>query len=465
MPLKSTLECWVRLALFRCARALLHHPRHQDARSQFLADLHDPANAGRPFFLRRYRRSARSKAPDALVLPGTWRFAEMLWCSYGIEAPGLVLGAVAAAGVLLLLARTLLAFTRFLLYPNDVVAEHVASGRGTTHLWVLGALMFVVPLAAIVTVQLRKMLGEPRSVHDACKYLQEQEAARQQALAMANLFISLSLFFGNFFIRLIFYRFWDPGHDFFFDVVASILSIAWCAVVALDSLHAGPSRLTTIFLTFSNLLHVPLTCVLRGLRSVCVARALVTAVGAASALAALALAATGLVPALVCHACFVHADAVKRLEVALAARAFRAVLSAAPYTPRPLPVRARAIAPAATGLVARLPGAPLLTRNVCLSVRCGTAPARHQPMATYGRATDCFAFPPVVLPPDAAAALAAGTPCQLLLSLRDKPTGLVVSEVLYNLTVEGDGGGDGGHGGSDNGGGDDNNKNDDSLRC
>ena len=116
MPLTSTLVCWVRLALFRCARNLLHHPHHQDARSQFLADMHDPANAQRPFFLRRYRRSAKSKTPDALVLPGTWRFAEMLWCSYGVEAPGLVLGVISAAGALLLLLRAFLSFathTRF----------------------------------------------------------------------------------------------------------------------------------------------------------------------------------------------------------------------------------------------------------------------------------------------------------------------------------------------------------------
>ena len=310
----------------------------------------------------------------------------------------------------------------------------MASGRGTTYLWVCGALMFVVPLVTIMAMQVRKMLGESRTVNDACKYLKEQEEARQQALAMANLFISLSLFFGNFFIRLIFYRFWNPGHDFFFDVVASILSVAWCAVVALDSLHAGPSRFTTIFLTFSNLFHVPLTFVLRGLRTVCVARALATAAGCASVLAALVLAATGLVPALVCNSCFVHADAVKRLEVALAARAFQAVLTAAPRAPRPLAVHAPA-APAVAGLVVQLPAARLLTRNVCLSVRCGSAPARHQPMATYGRATDCFAFPPVDLGADVAAALAAGTPCQLLLSLRDKPTGLVVSEPLYTLTL------------------------------
>lgn len=314
-----------------------------------------------------------------------------------------------------------------------MVAEHVASGRGTTYLWVTGVLMFVVPLVTIVTMQVRKMLGEQRTVDDACKYLKEQEEARQQALAMANLFISLSLFFGNFFIRLIFYRFWNPGHDFFFDVVASVLSVAWCAVVALDSLATGPSRFTTIFLTFSNLLHVPFTVVLRGLRTLCVAHALGTVAGAASVLAALVLAATGLVPALVCNACFVHADAVKRLEVALATRAFRAVLTAAPHTPRALAVDP-AGAPVA-GLVVQLPAARLLTRNVCLSVRCGAQPARHQPTAAYGRATACFAFPPVELGADVAAALAAGSPCQLLLSLRDKPTGLVVSEPLYTLTL------------------------------
>ena len=329
----------------------------------------------------------------------------------------------------------------FLLYPNDVVAERVASGRGTGAVWAGGALMFVVPLVAIMAMQLRKMRMEQLSVNDAVKYLKEQEAARKQALVMANWFIALSFFCGNFFIRLIFYRFWDPQHDLFFDVVASVLSVTWCGVVALESLHTGPSRFTAIVLTVANLLHVVLARLLWAALRLVSSRALLGPAAVASVLALVLVLATGLVPALVCNLCYDHADRIKALEVALATRAFSAVLtlshSSRAQTQTRLAVRADSTGGAAiSGLVQQLPCSKYLRRNVCLSVKVGDAAPRHQPQATYNPALDCFAFPPVELSADDVAALARGTPCSLLLVLRDKPTGLVVSDVLHELVLE-----------------------------
>jgi len=273
-------------------------------------------------------------------------------------------------------------------------------------------------------------------VNDAIKYLKEQEEARKQALFNANWFIALSLFFGNFLIRVIFYRFWDPGHDFFFDVVASILSVAWCACVALESLNEGPSKLTTIFLTVSNLLHLPLSYLLRGLRSLCFTRTVVVPMLVLSLVALAVLLLTGLIPALVCNYCYEHAEEIKNVELSLATRAFSSVLLNAKLKTRPLTVDiTKQNPPTIEGLVIQLPSSGFLLRNVCLSLKVEDAAAKHQPMATFSKAGNCFTFPPVELDDECVQALRSNKKCQILLTLRDKPTGLVVSEVLYNLAL------------------------------
>jgi len=436
MSIASRTICWLNVVLYRAVRRMLHHPNHQDARSLFLADMCNPDNPSRFFVLQKYRKNEKSKAPDTYVLPGTWRFAEMVWRSYGVETAGLLLTIAALSGIFLLLVRGFLSLTRFILYPNDVVAERIAEGKGTTSVWVEGIAMFVAPLALIMTLQVRRMLAEQMSVNDVVKYLKEQEEARRLALTNANWFIALSLFFGNFLIRVIFYRFWDPGHDFFFDIVASILSVAWCACVALESLNEGPSRLTTIFLTVSNLLHLPLSFLLRFLRSVCFAPAIVFPILVASLFALAVILISGLIPALVCNYCYEHADEIKRFELAVATRAFRSVLVNARIKPRPLPVKLHdEESHSIDGLVIQLPCSKYLVRNVCLSLKVGSCSSKHQSMATYGKATDCFSFPPVELDNDCIQAISTNEKCQLLLTLRDKPTGLVVSEPLYNLVL------------------------------
>jgi len=435
MSLISGLECWFNLAVFRLVRRLLHRPNHQDARSLFLADLCDPDNHPKVFFLQKYRKTSKSKTPDTVVLPGTWRFAEMVWRSYGIELPGFVLSVASFAFIVLLLLRVFVTSARFILYPNDVVAERIAEGKGTISVWVIGIIMFIVPLALIMTIQVRRMFQENMSVNDAVKYLKEQEEARKQALTNANWFIALSLFFGNFLIRLIFYRFWDPGHDFFFDVVASILSVAWCACVALESLNGGPSRLTTIFLTVSNLLHLPLSFLLRGLRSLCFTRAIVLPVFIVSVVAFAILLLTGLIPALLCKYCYEHYDEIKQHEIALGTRAFRSVFRSAHLKERPLEVDISKENPSIEGLVVQLPSPQFLLRNVCLSVKLGDSPPKHQPMATYSKTGNYFTFPPIELDDDFVQALVSEKKCQILLTLRDKPTGLAVKEVLYNLVL------------------------------
>ena len=327
-------------------------------------------------------------------------------------------------------------FCRFTLYPNDVVAERIAEGKGTTSVWIKGIAMFVAPLALIMTMQVRRMLGEQMNINDAVKYLKEQEEARKQALTNANLFIALSLFFGTFLIRVIFYRFWDPGHDFFFDVVASILSVAWCACVALESLNEGPSRLTTIFLTVANLLHLPLSFLLRTLHEQCFRRAIIVPVAIASVFGLAILLFTGLIPALVRKYCYLHAEEIKNVERALATRAFRSVMENAEIKPRSLPVDIeKEQNPKIEGLVIKLLCPKLLVRNVCLSLKINNGPVKHQPMATYSKTAECFTFPPVELDDDCVQAIATNEKCQLLLTLRDKPTGLVASEPLYNLVL------------------------------
>jgi len=436
MPILSRLVCWFELAAFRLVRRLFHRPNHQDARSLFIADMNDPENKPNLFFLQKYRKNSKSKAPDTIILPGTWRFAEKIWSSCGIETPGWIFSIAALAFPILLLLRFFVSFTRFTLYPNDIVAERISEGRGTTLIWVIGIIMFIVPLAFIMTMQVRRMLREQMSVNDAMKYLKEQEEARKQALTNANWFIALSLFFGNFLIRLIFYRFWDPGHDFFFDVVASILSVGWCACVALESLNEGPSKLTTIFLTVSNLLHLPLSYLLRGLRSLFFNRYIVLPVLFASIIGITVLLVTGLIPALVCNYCCVHADEIKKTELCLATHAFRSVLLNAKLKTRTLPIDMTKSDPSLIeGLVIQLPCSQFLLRNVCLSTKVSNGASKHQSMATYSKAGNCFTFPPVELDENALEAISLNKPCQILLTLRDKPTGLVVSEPLYSLVI------------------------------
>ena len=325
---------------------------------------------------------------------------------------------------------------RFTLYPNDVVAERIAEGKGTTSVWIKGIGMFVAPLALIMTMQLRQMFGEQMTVNDAVKYLKEQEEARKQALSNANRFIALSLFFGNFLIRVIFYRFWDPGHDFFFDVVASILSVAWCACVALESLNQGLSRLTTIFLTVANLLHLPLSFLLRTLHEAFFQRAIVVPVIITSIAAFAILLFTGLIPALVRKVCYLHAEEIKNFERTLAGRAFRSVMLNAGIKPRTVPVDIeKEQPPKIEGLVVKLLCPKLLTRNVYLSLKINNKPVKHLPMATYSKIAECFTFPPVELDDDCIQAIATNEKCQLLLTLRDKPTGTVASEPFYNLVL------------------------------
>jgi len=438
MTLVSRLVCWFELAAFRLIRRLFHRPNHQDARSLFLADMCDPENQPQFFFLQKYRRNSKSKTPDAFVLPGTWRCAEMVWRSYGIEKPALILFIASLAFLFLLFLRVFVSVTRFILYPNDVVADRIAEGKGTLSVWIIGIVTFIVPLAFIMTTQLRRMFGEHMSVNDAKKYLEQQEEARRQALTNANWFIAVSLFFGNFLIRVIFYRFWDPGHDFFFDVVASILSVAWCACVALESLNEGPSKATTIFLTVSNLLHLPLSFLLRGLRTICFVRVVVLPVLIISVVAFVIILATGLIPAFVCNYCFEHSEWIKDKERELATLAFTSVLDNAQIKVRTIAVLPTK--PVIEGLVIQLPSSRFLLRNVCLSVKTNDC-TKHQPMASYHGSGNYFTFPPVELDDECMKALTSNDKpmqAQILLTLRDKPTGLVVNKPLYNLVLHKD---------------------------
>ena len=115
MSVSSCILCWLNLVVFRIVRNLFHHPTHQDARSLFLADLCDPDNPPRFLVVQKYRKTAKSKAPDTYVLPGTWRFAEMVWRSYGIELPGALLIIAAFSHFILIFLRASFEFVLMLL--------------------------------------------------------------------------------------------------------------------------------------------------------------------------------------------------------------------------------------------------------------------------------------------------------------------------------------------------------------